>query len=154
MAVWADDPSTPEVEGLKDGETFTLALLSDNKSSNRVLEIVRILEGEGLVYQTDEFTAVEAAVCTEIPATFYLTSNFPNPFNASTRIVYGLASDALIKIAVYDLAGHLVTILYEGKQEAGNHQIVWHAGDTASGLYFIRLNAQGVDLTNKMFLVR
>src|SRR5690606_29766661 len=45
------------------------------------------------------------------PAKFELAQNFPNPFNPSTKISFGLAVDSKVKISVYNLLGEQVALL-------------------------------------------
>ncbi|MBD3232188.1 MAG: T9SS type A sorting domain-containing protein, partial [candidate division Zixibacteria bacterium] len=65
---------------------------------------------------------------------------YPNPFNNSTMISYSLAVDEKVEIAVYNIAGQRVAMLYNGRQSAGNYSLQWDAKDCNSGVYFIKLN--------------
>ena len=47
----------------------------------------------------------------ETPVNFYLTQNFPNPFNPVTKINYGLAKSSDVKLIVYDLLGREAAVL-------------------------------------------
>jgi len=47
------------------------------------------LEG-GLVYKTNALMVLDATVETPIPYDYYLSEAYPNPFNAVTRLTYGL----------------------------------------------------------------
>ncbi|OGC91447.1 MAG: hypothetical protein A2W25_00375 [candidate division Zixibacteria bacterium RBG_16_53_22] len=95
-----------------------------------------------------------------IPTAFFLADNYPNPFNPSTSISFGLPKDALVKLEVFNLLGQKVKTLLAGNQRAGYKQIVWDGRDNggkavASGIYFYRLTTDGdFDQTKKMLLVK
>lgn len=85
----------------------------------------------------------EQETVTEIPATFELYNNYPNPFNPSTNIVFDLPENAKVKLQVFDISGRLVTTMVDGNIAAGKHQKLFRAGAISSGVYFARLTAIG-----------
>jgi hypothetical protein len=91
-----------------------------------------------------------------IPKVYELHSNYPNPFNPSTTILYGLPTQSRVVLKVYSLLGQEVASLVDGVQEAGYHRIVWNglhnnAGQVASGMYLFRMSAQSTDKNGKSF---
>ena len=93
------------------------------------------------------------------PAASFLAQNFPNPFNPTTRISFGLAAPADVSLRIYDAAGRLVRTLVEGARPAGNYSELWDGRDSggravASGIYFYRLTAGAFTETRKMALLR
>ncbi len=93
------------------------------------------------------------------PAASFLSQNFPNPFNPITKIVFGLAEPAAVRLRVYDAAGHLVRSLIDETMPAGRYAETWDGRDTrgstvASGVYFYRLDAGAFTETRKMVLLR
>ncbi|MBN1783046.1 PQQ-binding-like beta-propeller repeat protein [bacterium] len=89
-----------------------------------------------------------------IPETLQLKPNCPNPFNPDTTIMYGLDQDADMELFVCDNLGHKVATLFRGRQSAGSHQAVFHAGHLASGVYICTLMASGFSITQKMILLK
>jgi len=89
-----------------------------------------------------------------------LIQNYPNPFNPSTRIEYSLPEPTKVTLCVYDVGGALVAELVEAwHPRAGKYSVLWDGKDglgksVPSGVYFYRLRAAGVDLTEKMVLLR
>ncbi len=94
------------------------------------------------------------AVETEQPTVFTLSPNYPNPFNPVTSIPFTLAHDAQITLAIYNIAGEKVATPAEGQFQAGAHSVEWDASEHASGVYVYRLNAEGIELSGKMTLVK
>ena len=76
---------------------------------------------------------------------FALSQNYPNPFNPSTTIRYSLPTRSSIRLVITNVLGQRVATLENGEQEAGSHEVEWHA-TVASGIYFYRIEA--VDMTN------
>lgn len=77
-----------------------------------------------------------------VPERFSLEGNFPNPFNATTTIVYLLPVSGEVRLAVYDLMGREVAVLREGIKGPGRHRVVWNAGLVSSGVYVSRLTVE------------
>ena len=150
LAVWGDDPATDEVDGLLDGEVFDLRLLDTGQ--NLLIESQH--SGSGLVYKADEFTVMDVIVESTIPTEFYLSQAYPNPFNSTTRITYGLPVTSNVSLKLYDLSGRLIQTLVEGEKQAGIQTTILNAAELPSGLYFVRLSASGHVFTRKVMLVR
>ena len=98
-------------------------------------------------------TSVENTV-SEVPNHFTLSQNYPNPFNPSTNIDYQLPQRVYVTIKVYNVMGQEVAILKEGEQEAGNYSVQFNAINFPSGVYFARLQANGVSLVRKLVLMK
>lgn len=95
----------------------------------------------------------------ELPETFVLEQNFPNPFNPETRLRYRLASAGDVTLAVYNQLGQLVRTLVKGRQLAGEHSITWDARDSsgkpvASGVYLYLLSTGEFTQSREMALIR
>jgi len=93
------------------------------------------------------------------PLRFQLTGNFPNPFNPQTTIAYELTATGPVQLAIHDARGRLVRLLIEATQPAGRHSVTWDGRDqygrtAASGVYFLRLQADAGIRTDKMLLSR
>jgi len=80
-----------------------------------------------------------------IVKSFKLYQNYPNPFNPATVIKYDLPGISNVTISVFNVIGQRVAVLLNGVQSAGAHSIVWNAQDFASGVYFYRIKAAGIN---------
>lgn len=89
-----------------------------------------------------------------LPTGFTLAENYPNPFNASTIIHYGLPVTSNVTIEIYDILGRRVKTLVNEEQQAGYHQVTWDASELSSGLYFYRIQAGDYAETKKMLLLK
>ncbi len=149
LAVWGDEPSTLEREGLLKGEAFWLGMDGMDR-----MDVVDILEGEGLVYETDSFIVVEAAVQMVLPTEYYLSEPYPNPFNAAMRMTFGLPVAGWVRLSISDLNGRLVDVLEQGTKAVGVHTVWWDAEGVPSGLYLARLEAGGQAVSRKLAVVK
>jgi hypothetical protein len=76
-----------------------------------------------------------------LPNAFYLDQNFPNPFNASTVVKYGVSLETPVLIEVFNVLGQRVAVLAEGVHSPGHYQATWDPSQRASGVYFYRMIA-------------
>lgn len=88
---------------------------------------------------------------TGIPLTFTLSQNFPNPFNPSTVIEYGLPRRSDVRLRVFNILGQIVAILFEGEQPAGYQRVQWNA-DVSTGVYIYMLEATPADRHDDRFV--
>ena len=102
-------------------------------------------------------TATEDA--SEVPETFALAPNYPNPFNPSTALAYALPRPASVRLSVYDALGRPVRTLVEAEQPAGSYTVQWDGHDDAgrpvpSGVYLYRIIAGNFAQARTMLLVK
>jgi hypothetical protein len=96
----------------------------------------------------------------ELPRSFALGRNCPNPFNPITRIAYDVpAPGGDVELVIYSATGALVRRVVSGKSEPGRHSAVWDGTDergrqVSSGVYFYRLTAQDFTDQKKMVLLK
>jgi hypothetical protein len=95
----------------------------------------------------------------KIPSTFELSPNFPNPFNAKTKIQYGLPQSNHVVIRIYNTLGQTVKELVNGEFSAGYYETIWDATDMTnrevrSGIYFLHMKAADFSKTKKLLLLR
>jgi len=152
LAVWGDDPATPEREGLLEGEAFTLGLAAGERVD--ILNLVDVMEGKGLVYETNDFTVLKLRASDAIPREYYLAGSYPNPFNSAARIEFGMPEAGRVSLKIFDLQGRLVESLWNGVKPAGRHSVIWQGENRAAGLYIIRMEAGDFSSVRKTALVK
>jgi len=89
-------------------------------------------------------------ILANVPKTFQLFQNHPNPFNPSTTIQYDLSNSGEVSLSVYDVLGRQITTLVNERQSAGSYNINWDAGNLSSGIYFYRLNVTSSELKKEV----
>jgi photosystem II stability/assembly factor-like uncharacterized protein len=115
----------------------------------------------GTILRTTEggLTGVAAHDPSIAPSSFFLWQNYPNPFNPTTTIKYQIPNPRDVTLKVYDSLGRLVSVLVDGRREAGVHEARFSAngGEGAglsSGVYFYRLQAGTYAEARKLLLLR
>ncbi len=116
---------------------------------------LRQIDLNGSVHYSDIVSTSTAGVIPVLAAReFVLIQNYPNPFNPSTTIRYGLPNRTAVQLSVYNTIGQQVSILQNGEQEAGYHEVKFDARNLPSGVYFYRMQAGAFTETKKLLLVR
>jgi hypothetical protein len=89
------------------------------------------------------------------PGSATIEVNYPNPFNPATTIVYSVSESSRIRITVHDLLGRTVAILTDAPATPGRHSVMFDAAGYASGLYMVRIYADGKPAgSRKIMLIR
>jgi|GEM_PF-3557354 len=78
----------------------------------------------------------------------------PNPFNSMTTINFDLPEQSEVKLAVFDLGGRAVAALLSGSTQPGHHTLAWDGAACNTGLYLVRLEADGKVFTSKALLIK
>lgn len=99
-------------------------------------------------------SGVDEIDLSSVPKECALHSNYPNPFNPLTEIIYGLSENSSVNLTIYNLAGHKIEVLVSEKQSAGYHTVTWDAAGYSSGVYFYKLTAGDFTETKRMTLLK
>jgi len=78
---------------------------------------------------------------TELPRSFRIEQNYPNPFSQQTTIDYELFRPSDVRIEIYSLKGRHVRRLFRGFQPSGSYSVLWDGKNesgqpVSSGNYF------------------
>ncbi len=135
---------------LKDGELYT-----DFEADKRILHLPAG-EGGHFTVTFEETEPVQVAENNSHPLNFELSQNYPNPFNPSTVIEYSIPAEGKVSIKVFDLLGKQVAELVNEEKPAGSYSIIFNSSDKnlSSGVYFYRLESEGLNFTKKMLLLK
>jgi len=97
---------------------------------------------------------LSAGESSEIPTSYSLSQNFPNPFNPETSIRYSIPIQSHVTIKIYDVLGREVTTLINEEKSVGNYEVKFNSTQFASGVYFYRLQADDYTATKKMIVLK
>lgn len=89
-----------------------------------------------------------------LPAEFYVSDNYPNPFNPSTQFTVSLPSESKVLLSLYSLSGELVSSTDFGTRPAGLSQLNLEAAGLVSGAYFYTIQAGEYTKTGKITLLK
>lgn len=76
----------------------------------------------------------------EMPKSYELSQNFPNPFNPLTTVHYFIPRQSTVRVDVLNVLGQVVEVLEEMERDAGEYEVQWKP-QVASGIYYCRLKA-------------
>jgi len=88
------------------------------------------------------------------PIKFFVSNNYPNPFNPVTTLAYQLSEPAAVSLKVYDLKGKQVMSINEGIKFSGSHDVTVNASTLSSGTYFFVFTAGNFQKTQKVMLLK
>ena len=116
----------------------------------------KALFGYGDCDQLDFLNVIDFEVLDD----YKLIKNYPNPFNASTRIDYQIPAKGTVKMVIHDLMGRIVKEIVIQNQLPGQNFIIWDGKDqfgtvVGSGIYLYQLIFNGRIMgKNKMILLK
>jgi subtilisin family serine protease len=107
-------------------------------------------------------TSVEEEVKPLIPGGFRLSRNFPNPFNSDTAIRLTAPAGGqtqTVTLALCDVSGRTVRLLYRGTLSPGEHSFSWDGIDdrgrpVSSGVYLCKLISANTVSFQKLCCIR
>ncbi|MEM6783237.1 MAG: T9SS type A sorting domain-containing protein [Bacteroidota bacterium] len=144
---WLGNTFEPEETFVgEDGSTYAFFSIAYDATGN----------AEPLKTVADASTTVAVAAENDpsLPERVTLTQPYPNPASSAMTVPFGLPSAGTAEIEVFDLLGRRVVQLATGDQAAGWHTLQWDVSRLASGVYVLRLRADGVSETRRVTVVR
>ena len=110
---------------------------------------------QGAIYHTTNGGVVFADFSgNSIPGKFFLTQNFPNPFNPITNLEFGISDLGFVSLKVYDILGKEITTLVNEKLSPGKYKVEFDGSGLPSGVYFYRLASGEFTDTKRMMLIK
>jgi len=77
----------------------------------------------------------------------------PNPTKGITNISFTLSQKSDIKICIFDSKGMLVETIADTKLNNGNYDYIWDGSSHKAGLYYISVQGNWGNLSEKVFLI-
>jgi Leucine-rich repeat (LRR) protein len=88
------------------------------------------------------------------PVEAALRKPYPNPAGQQATLEYALPEARETTIVAYDVLGRKVATLIEGEREAGRHRLQVETRRFASGVYFVRMRAEGFQQTRRITILK
>lgn len=112
-----------------------------------------------LIIGTSEYVENSDQLAELTPESFFLSQNFPNPFNAGTSLFYQVREQSVIRIKVLNILGQEVRELLSENQIPGIYRISWdgtaeNGHEMGSGIYMIQFEAGKFQQIRKVVLMR
>ena len=121
--------------------------INDIYTKVEVNKLYEAIEGQSLVTGVkDEDVPVAQS--------FILEQNYPNPFNPVTQISYSVPFESFVTLSVFNSLGQKVKVLIQENKPAGQHSVIFDAGELPNGVYFYQLGLENFIQTKKMLLIK
>lgn len=104
------------------------------------------------VFYYDYLTGINSNLLTANE--FRLDQNYPNPFNPVTNLKFGISKRGFVSLKVYNSLGLEVATLVNELKSAGFYEVKFDGSNSASGIYFYRLETEGFSDTKSMILLK
>ena len=110
-------------------------------------------------FESEQLPVPVLEVTLDVPKTFALGHNYPNPFNPETTIKYQLPKSTEVKLEVYNILGQRIATLMDEKQQAGYYSVKWGGRNdlgknVGTGIYIYRLESKEFVKARKLALLR
>ncbi|MGE5520986.1 MAG: T9SS type A sorting domain-containing protein [Candidatus Dadabacteria bacterium] len=84
----------------------------------------------------------------------FTCSNYPNPFNPSTRFTFSIPGDGFTELKIYNSLGQEVKALVSDYLTKGKYTFEWNAASYSSGIYYYFLKSGSNVTTSKIILLK
>jgi len=142
----ADFNWTPDYNqaGIYENVIFTVTDDGEGELTDEEIVTFTVLDASHIPGQRDE----------SIPTELSLHPAYPNPFNSTTTIAYGLPFASRVSLQVIDLSGRTMKTLVDTDIQPGFHSVTLSANELPAGLYLIKLEASGETISQKVMLIK
>ncbi|MGH1366461.1 MAG: T9SS type A sorting domain-containing protein [Calditrichia bacterium] len=147
--------------GISDSRTFMASVVYEDEfyvfggfdSLSLAVNTVEKLQPRVIVGIDDDLAAAI------LPEKLKLENNYPNPFNPTTTIRFGLPTAADVRLEIFNMLGQRIRVLVNAPLQAGWHNYVWSSQNdygtmVASGVYVYRLTTGSKVIARKLMLLR
>lgn len=107
----------------------------------------------GLILKTAHTVGISSTNL-EVPSGYALSQNYPNPFNPTTKINFSIPKSGNVKLAIFNIAGQEVDVLFYKMISAGNYTYDFDGSKLSTGTYFYTLQAENFQQTKRMVLLK
>ncbi len=132
----ANNSQTRQVVGMNNLRYSVSNLLDEYSLTNRSL--VTLIEDDKSAQAKD----------------FFMISNYPNPFNASTTLYLNLPLSSSIKISIFNILGQEIADVYNGYLKEGNYNINIELKEFSSGIYFVLASYSNKQFAHKINYIK
>ena len=154
MAIWGDDETTSEKEGMLNGETFSIVLFDKSEDVITELEVNGWEKGDN-VFSKDGISVISSiSTSTVIEQELELYQNVPNPVMDNTSISFYLPEDGDVRLTVSNTIGQEIMTLVSDNYTKGMHTIQMDANTMSTGVYFYKLESNNKSITKQLTLVK
>ena len=138
------------------GAYYVSSITNTSHSTQRRYNYLKGALINGVVYGDTSMIVIVGIepISTEIPDKFELMQNYPNPFNPSTKIKFQINKSGIVKLSVFDSRGNVVRDILNERKNAGEYSAEFNGNGLSSGVYFYKLEVNGISETKRMLMIK
>jgi hypothetical protein len=132
--------------------------------SSSIIDGLRLVVSDNFIFASSLNTSVwrrsivdiinVRLISTEVPSSYELKQNFPNPFNPVTKIIFSLPNNSHIALKIYDMQGKEIALLINEELKNGTYEYLFNGEYFPSGVYFYRMETPEFSQSKVMVLVK
>lgn len=151
ITIWGDDILTDEIDGLQQGEKFTIKLWDGNESPLSVSEWIE----NNNVYEANKISIglIDTTFNNDIDS-FKLFQNVPNPVTHETKFSFYLPKQTTVIFSIYNISGQLIKEILNSQLDKGNHEIDFLTRNLSPGVYYYELKSNEYSEAIKMIIIK
>lgn len=139
--------------------TFAICVARDNGRLNSLAKLKQLAAEvkHHWVYEVERKfpePKIRPEVVESIPETYFISNNYPNPFNNVTNINLELPQSGNIRVTVYNALGENVMEIFENTPTAGYTTIQLNGAGLSSGVYYYTVLFRGETKLGKFVLLK
>ena len=154
LAIWGDDETTSEKEGMSKGEAFRIVLFDKSEDKMSDVKVTRWERGDNIFIKDGVSVVGSVEITSMVTQTLELFQNVPNPVVDNTSISFYLPEDANVRLTVSNTLGQEIMTLSDSSFTKGMHTVDMDASSLSTGVYFYKLEANKTSLTKQLTLVK
>ena len=143
------------------GETWRKQNLVNNQegfgninSINTTYSVGYAVGESGRIYKTNDTSITSIHNDVSDNEDFRLFHNYPNPFNANTKIRFILPLQGKVELTVYNSLGEILITLLNDIKSQGSYEIDFDGSNLSSGIYYYSLKVGNSVKVKKMLLLK
>ena len=78
----------------------------------------------------------------------------PNPFTDNATFIYNLNEITNVRLSISDISGREVKVLFDNKQEKGEHKLIFNAENFTAGVYFYKIDIGNKTKAGKLIITK
>ena len=154
LAIWGDDESTQEKEGMLKGETFSIVLFDKSEDLITELKVNQWERGDN-TFSKDGLSVISSITTANVVTQeLELFQNVPNPVMDNTSISFYLPEDGKVRLTISNTIGQEIMTLASSDFSKGMHTIQMDAKTLSTGVYFYNIEANKTSITKQLTLVK
>ncbi|MDP8238053.1 MAG: T9SS type A sorting domain-containing protein [Candidatus Hatepunaea meridiana] len=127
-------------------DEYELDVLNNNKTNDEAIDdLLELIDMESVKLEKN---------INPLPSELILYPAYPNPFNSSTVVSFYQPTSGFTNLSLYNINGQFVRFIQVDNAKIGINNVVISADDLPQGIYILNLEANGLQVSEKILLLK